>query len=348
MTILKKIFSLLFLTSIPYSKDDLEQAQKQLAEDFRKKDVWDPFGYIVNAKEQQKSLQRILASYIFIKQNPSFLKRARLQYNAIAIILFIVSLYLFSSHVYISSFILALSIFVFITYRSFVYGFTKSLVKLAIARENDYLYFSTKETNLWDKMKQLHPVVFRRGNSNQYVYDLFFGKVNIKGKPCNFIAGLFTYGVTRHRSKGTHTKTYVGNFVMLQNDKKFRKSFSVVSQKAKNVFPFTVIPFKTESLEFNKKFHIYTETKDAESDIGIASVLTPAVVDSIVRLNKETKELIISFADDGLLMHTEGYLLKKMKTKFTKSAEIHPDDKKVIVDKINAIANISGEILEYN
>jgi hypothetical protein len=233
----------------------------------------------------------------------------------------------------------------------------KDLIKLQIANENNWLYEPNQDPNLWQNYANQFPEIFKKGEKNQNLEDIFWGALK-NGENYNyFVSGLFHYTTTSRDSKGRrHDTIHTNNFFAIKLPKKLNSRFYLYPE---NTFSkignfFTKKEINTESIKFNKTFAFSYNGSKGEKALEIVKTLSPRVQEELLRFNDNNKKknsfhggISVLFVDDIVLFSSSGPLISKLKTNFLKSIVISLDDKEILSKQITEAINITSQMSKY-
>ena len=336
---------------IPVQPNNKNQTDKQKLNKTRS--VWDPAHEKINHFALERAQEKLNKKYEKYKKNPR-LPLKNLLLLCIPIFIEIILLILFPS---IFAFlnnsdsdsdsleILVLPFLPAIAYYTKILFLQRDLIKLIIAKENNWLYSPDESPSHWRSMVNLYPEFFRKGNKKQNLQDEFWGKFNDQRYTVDFWTGIFEYTV-KSRKKNIKFKE---TLFALHLNKKLKTDLRLVPETTMNRFWnfFRKNEINTESAEFNQTFATFYAGTKLEKEMDIIRILTPAVQVKLLDLKKSVGQFSILFRGETLLFAYKGPLLSKMHTNFFKKVEVDPRDREAIRKRLNDILDISSDIIQY-
>jgi len=318
--------------------------------------IWDPTGVTPNLGVLSRQNANNQVIYDELKKNPGHIK---LKFYVILLLSFIAGGGIIASTIAFrldeEAFMFGLVIMFSIpgAYHMKWKKTGKDLIKSQIAKAKGWTYNPSQNAVLRFDYATLFKEIFRKGDESQVFEDIFWGRVKKGIKHHQFVAGNFEYYTVSRGSKGRkHRTKHTENFFAIKLPQKIKTRFYIYPEglfsKIGNFF--TKKELNTESNTFNKTFAFkYNGSKD-EKAMEIVKVLSPRVQEELVRLNESGKNKGVSvlFSSDTVIFSFKGALLGKMKTDFVfKSTELHPDDTRLIEERLDKLIDISTEIVKY-
>ncbi len=244
------------------------------------------------------------------------------------------------------------SVFAIVAYWWHIRMVQRNLIKLLIAKKNNWLYSSEKNINRFNQFNIYFSELFDKGDEGQNMQNEFWGKLkkDKNNKSTDFYAGIFSYKTVHRGSKGRrYTITHYENIIVLKLDKTLKTSFLL---EPENLFTNFLDFFKKkeidiESHEFNKAFAFSYNGKKDKKVLEIVQTLSPAVQINLLELKRKTKSFSILFKDNCVLFSFKGRLLPKMKTNFFRKIELDERDEIFIQKRLDTIFNISNKMIQY-
>ncbi len=328
---------------------DIEKSQKDLY--LNTPEFWDCADSI-NLNLVKNNCANIQAKYSKLEQNPKLISKQFLIAYIIGIIGTSLGIFLLTEGIG-GDFSIVIIILSWI-YAGVLHQTYKKLaidiIKLQIAKTKNWIYDPKEDYQKWNKIKNIYPELFDKGNKNRYLEDQFWGKTQFKNKEFYFHSGLFSYDVESRDSKGRrHTTTYKKNFIALYTPKKINSRFYIYPE---NLFSqignlFTKKEIETESNEFNKSFAFSYNGSKVDNNMEIIRTLSPSVQEKLVELKNRKKSVSVLFSGNVVTFMFEGILFKKLHTNFRKSLEIDQKDIEFIDKELQDVVDISTEMMQY-
>jgi len=344
------------------TEDSISKQEKSLFQNLPQ--FWDVLGEL-QIDFIRKNSAEVGAKFEVLEKNPKLIKKH--YFYAILIGIFLTLILGFFIY-YSSKSNSDKSIFDFI-YLIFVviapYGIVKTyysklirdLIKLDIAKENNWLYDAKENKNRFNDLKNYFPEFFNKGNDNQYVDDQFWGYIEKKNSLSNstnkfqfFHSGILHYDMVTYDSKGReHRVSFDNHFFMFPLEKQIKSRFHLypehIGSKIGNFFSKKEI--NTESIEFNKIFAFSYNGKKDDSHLDIVQTLSPAVQIKLVELAKLKKKVEVLFVGNCVMFLFEGLLMPKLFTDFKNSLKVDSRDKEYLTSQLDNLTEISYEIGKY-
>jgi len=324
-------------------------------------DVWDPSDYKININDIKKDNEDNVKKYQYLvdsnnKPRRDFLKLVAFTFVvAVAIVLPDIrgGESLLACMFYIL-FFTSMPVIIF-AWRSI--RFTKDLLKLRVAHNNQWVYAPSKNYSLQFYYAELFPEIFNKSVYGQYFEDMFWGNVKRGNLICDFVSGNFVYLKRYNKSNGKVNYIKINNsFFVFKLSKKIKSRFLLKPDKnrGKENSLFWKKPYKelnVESSKFNELFSFeYAGSRDAK-ELDIVSILSPRIQEELVKLGQNgTKNSNVSvlFTDQSVVFSFDWELMDKVNTNFMlRSLELDPRDVKHINDKLDKMINISTEVVKY-
>ena len=226
----------------------------------------------------------------------------------------------------------------------------RDLIKLVIAKENDWVYSPDENVHHWRKMSVLFPGVFRKGDEKQNLQDEFWGKFTGNRGDVDFWSGIFKYTKVSYDSKGRKSESeYTKTAFSFHLEKQLNTSFQLepenIGTKVLNLFRKKEI--EIESSEFNKHFAFFYNGKKGDREFDIVKVLSPAIQVRLLELQKHEGDFSVLFQGDVVVFLFDGLLLEDFYTDFFKKVEVDERDKKVLWERLENILEISDDIVQF-
>ncbi len=226
----------------------------------------------------------------------------------------------------------------------------RDIVKLMIAKANNWTYSPAEKPSRWRLFKRKYPEIFYKGNQDQNMQDEFWGDFDSGTQKVSFYAGVFAYVTKTKDSKGRSSKkTYYNTIVAIKLNKKLKSDFRLepegLGRKFLNFFGSKEI--EMESAEFNDKFAFFYNGKRADKELDIVGTLSPSVQVRILQMAREQKPFTLQFKDDIALFAFKGRMMKKMKTNFFRKVEIDQRDIDELNKWLNNMLNIASDIVPF-
>ncbi|MBT4191996.1 MAG: hypothetical protein HOE11_01680 [Candidatus Diapherotrites archaeon] len=229
--------------------------------------------------------------------------------------------------------------------RSYYYSKSKDVLKLMLAKENNWLYSSEKNVPQQQTLEKELPELFGKGNtSNKYIEDQFFGEIQIGKNKIPFNLGNFYYEVRSGHGKNQSTKSYYKNFFAFRPNNKLNAHFLVSPERLLHKIGnmLTKKDVDLESMEFNKKFVF--SYKDEKNKALIPRIFTPTLQLNFLELEKKRNNFQSLITNGAIVFMFDGFLLSFLKTNILKENKISEADTAQLKNKIDELVVIIKEI----
>ncbi|MCC7574775.1 hypothetical protein KO361_04245 [Candidatus Woesearchaeota archaeon] len=348
-------------------EEHIEQAKKELYSNLpQNHEEWDPTGKSPVVSLIKEKNVKNHAKYLFLKNNPGYVKKTFLKIIGIIILAFTISRllshYTQTSFFIMNTLIIIGSFILLIVFHFKVQSIRRDLIKLEVAKENNYLYWPDKNHKLWRDYAHKYTEVFNRGDQDQNLEDIFWGTTNINGKKHNFTSGLFNYTrVSRDNKGNTKHQKFTDHYFIIKLPRRLESRFYLypegVISKIANFF--TNKKIKTESIKFNDTFAFSYKGKKTDKHMNITQILTPRVQEELVKISdykkkgngfftrRSTNGLSVLFAENAVVFYAPGRILRKTKMNFFKSSDIKEEDKNELKKELETMIKVSDEIINY-
>ncbi len=223
------------------------------------------------------------------------------------------------------------------------------LIKITIAKQNNWLYAPHKSSKHWQKLSIRYPEIFQVGDEDQTLQDEFYGKFHGHKSDVEFWTGYFEYSNVYY-SDGKKRKTrYSKTTIAVRVSKQIKARFYLKPEESITSFlnNFRKKEISIESHDFNKSFAVFYNGKKREKELDIVKVLSPAVQVKLLDMKEKEGNYSVFFHGDAVIFVFNGGLIKKKNTNFIRKVEIDPKDQNYIKDRLESILEISNEIVKY-
>jgi hypothetical protein len=339
-----------FLNFLKVSGAEINQTMEKFSKEDNHK-VWDPANDF-NFSKVKKNAAIILTKFDKLKEDPK--KPGRIYRKAWMWSIFIFAIVAFLSYFFglVQLFIFAIIILIMapITVQQYFKSLSIDLIKIDIAKDNNWYYDPMNDYAKWNSMKVLYPELFNKGNERQNLEDQFWGQTTKGGKTYDFYSALFHYTIVTRNSKGGSSRhEYHNNFFAIKLNKNIKTRFFLYPEnfgsKISNFF--TRKEINTESVEFNKEFAFSYDGKKGEQAQEIVKTLSPAVQNQLLELKRKKGKFNVIFCHDTVIFMFEGVLFKKVYTNFLKGVEIDSRDRDAIQGHLSTLIDISANMVKY-
>jgi hypothetical protein len=226
-----------------------------------------------------------------------------------------------------------------IAYLTKIKNWEKQSTELLISREYNWLYDPAINRNRWLSFSKICPEIFQKGNCKQSIDNQFWGTVNNGQSP--FWMACFEYTISSGRSSATY-KNLVYAFRLPNN---ITADFRLTPQNA-----FTELSAKihstltTESVDFNKEFHV--GYKGNENLVGpeILQVLNPSAQEKIMNFRNTCGQFTLAFKQNVMFVAFEKDL-KLQYTSFLKKVALDERDSQSIAHNLLSTIELADTIL---
>ncbi len=339
--------------------DLIEKAKSSLFKDLRGKKFWDPAGFVPSVDDAASNASKDYAKYLYLRKYPSVIWKWLGIFIGCFVFLFFLFVFL---DLFFVNFLLVILFFIFL-FAAFsnLRKVQRSVVKIEVANENNFLFLKESSAQRWKKYKDLYPEIFNRGDDSQRVEDCFWGIVDVGKSKVSFVSGIFHFVTVSYDSRGRQSRhPYWFNFFIAKLPSEINSRFFLypegVFSKIKNFFSKKKV--HTSSVDFNKTFAFKYKGKKSEKELDILKVLSPRVQEELLRLNaykrksfgffkRKTSGISVLFTRDSVVFFMPGKVIKKGKTNFLKSPSINEADKVYLNKELEFMVNISNDISKY-
>lgn len=347
----------------------LKKAEAELFDKENTQKYWDPATEIPNMNELSDENKQIKAQQIYVEENiEQIRKKQKIKAIITTSLVLIVIITLFLNPTPTSSVITIISLLFAIIISQVIKTpnirkITVDIIKLEVAKRNNYLYSPKENTQRFQKYLQKYPDAFRRGTQEQNIEDVFWGVAKRNNKEHQFTTGLYNYAQYEGSGKNRRLVRYTDHYFAIRLNKKINTSFSLIPNQTFLGNIFSGRKITTESKKFNDTYKIINKNKNEHSEIEIIKTLTPRVQEELLNLKEKynthknkkifygtrhkANGITIILEDETILFYIPGPLIPHVKTKFKKNMKILDEDIHAVNEELNNLIDITTEITKY-
>lgn len=218
-------------------------------------------------------------------------------------------------------------------------------VKYALAHAQGWLY-SPYEPN--QRMKQLVTTfgkLFNRGTSRS-VDDELWGSVEVQGAAVPFWLCDFTYTTGSGKTRETHDVSVVA----IRLPRQIHTAFYLAAPTRDPIAQALTLSsgdIKLESTDFNGRFEVYVNDKKVGASQEVLQILTPAVQQRLIELDKKYLGEVRVFFDRDVAFFMVPRMFGAAHTDFNVKPEIDQRDIEGIKQQIVDFVTLAGDIARF-
>lgn len=226
-------------------------------------------------------------------------------------------------------------------YDEYIHGLMTDLVKSALAKKQNWLYYPHSDNQRWKILKDYFPEILNRGDTDQEISDQFWGSIPQYNSSTSFWLAEFKYRVKRGK-----------------NYKEFKESILSVPFESRNKINLLIKPegirvlnsilgikdVELESNEFNRLFYIGTNKKDIQKQRQVFEIINPAVMASLIDFRKKCGEFEALIRDDVFMVRFLKQHYQPKHTHFFKKVVLDERDINYFKERVLTILDFANKI----
>jgi hypothetical protein len=308
--------------------------------------LWDPTESI-NLERIKSQCINLEAQYKYLQHNPNVIKyqyKSGIIVGVIGTLIGILPLLFYS--IQVGFYFICISWFYLIAQKSFYTDITKDIIKLQLANKKNWLFDPLQNKTKWSHLKKMFPLVFKKGDQNQRVENMFWGNFLYNNKSHYFHAGELSYDIQKLGINGKYRKVkQTEHYIIVYNEKNIHSTFMLIPETFKSKFNKKEI--KTESHEFNRRYSFVYEGSKFSKELNIVKILSPAVQEKLLTLCRKNEDISILFHKNTIVFNLKGPMFKEIHTNFKNNSAIDQRDIDLIDSKLTNLTEISSGIIKY-